>query len=165
MHIENPVALKPAPGVMDRLSEAYKRMYRLAEGRENWQIIEPSITRLSETMMKCAGICAMYRSDNVINMDDALHAINAVEEFYQGLHRVAAMVSAGDFQRNVDQIEEWVRVKKNGRATKAAILTRFKNMVMRDPRELDNYLNYLVESGAFNRDEGNRGVAYEVNGG
>lgn len=159
-----PVPLKPAPGVEDRLSRAYEQMYRLAEGRENWDLIEPSLTRLSESMLKMSAISALYRGDNVISMDDTLHAILAMEEYYENLKKITALVSAGEFQRRVDEIETWIRTK-GGSVTRAKIFHRFKNYVERDAREIDNLLTYLVESGSLNRVEKNNTVRYEVNGG
>lgn len=157
------VAMSAAPGVMARLSQAYKDMYRISEHRENWHMVEPSLTRLSETLIKMTAISAMYRSDKVMRMDDALHAIKAMEEYFENLHRVVALISAGDFQRAVNEIEEWVR-SRGGRQTRTKIFYRFKNLVVRDGRELESYLSYLVESGIFNRDEENGAVVYSLNG-
>lgn len=162
-HFEHPVPLTPAEGVMARLSEAYERMHRLAEKRDRFDLTEPSITRLSETMLKAAGICAMYRSDSVIRMEDALNAIAAVEEWFGNLFQVVEMISAGDFQRDCNTIEIWIRARK-GKTTKAALYHAFGNMIVRDPRELDMRINYLVESGILNREETANGVKYELNG-
>lgn len=158
-----PTPMKPAKGVMKRLSEAYEQMYRMAEKRENFDLVEPSLTRLAETLMKCAAITAMYRGDSTIEMDDALHAIRAGEEFYQNLFRVTAMVSAGDFQRQADEIEMWLR-QVGGRASKAKIVHRFRNFIQKSPRELDELLTFLTESGIINREEEGSKVMYAVNG-
>ena len=74
------------------------------------------------------------------------------------------MISAGDWQRLCAEIEDWVR-QHGGSASKAQILHRFRNMIEKDGREIDNYLNFLVESGAFNRLETSGGaIKYELNG-
>jgi malate synthase len=117
-----------------------------------------------ESMLKAAGICAMYRGGSTILMDDALHAIKAAEEWLENLHRVVAMISAGDWQRLCDEIEDWVR-QRGGSASKAQILNRFRNSIAKDGREIDNYLNFLVDSGVFNRLEASGGaIKFEVNG-
>lgn len=162
-HRDKPARIKPAPGVMERLSEAYERMYRLSEKRENWHMIEPSLTRLSESMIKMAAIGALYRGSDTIRMDDTLHAIGAMEEYFENLHRVAGMISAGDFQRAVNDIEEWIRTR-GGKATRTQIYSRFRNLILRDGRELDAYLSYLLESGAINRVEDAKQLTYEING-
>lgn len=160
----NPVALKGTPEVLKRLSNAYRDMFRKSENREHWDIVEPSVTRLMESMLKAAGICAMYRGDSTILMDDALHAIKAAEEWLENLHRVVAMISAGDWQRLCDEIEDWVR-QRGGSASKAQILNRFRNNIAKDGREIDNYLNFLTESGILNRMESGGGaIKYEING-
>lgn len=164
IHREKPVALGAAPGVEERISETYKRMYLLSEGRENWDLIEPSLTRLSETLLKMAGISALYRGDHIIRMDDALQATKAMEEYFDNLHKIVARVSAGEFQRRVDEIDAWIR-SKGGTATRSSIFYRFKNFVERDAREIDNLLTYLIESGSLNRIEENNTVKYEINGG
>jgi len=165
VHLDKPIALKPAPGVMKRLSEAYKATHDLAKGKENFDIIDPSLTRLAETMMKCAGICALYRSSETIEMVDALHAIRAAEEWNRNLHTVVGMVSAGDFQRRASEIEAWVS-SQGGTVTRTRLFHRFRNFIEKDSRELDSLLTYLVESGTMNRlEEGKSGVKYALNGG
>lgn len=159
-----PVPIVAERDALDRMSEAYKKMYYLAQHRENWDIIEPSVTRLSETMRKCAAIAAMYRSSDTITMADALHAINAVEEWFATLFDVAGMISSGEFQKNASNIEQWIR-SKGGTATRAAIFNRFQGIIKRDSRELDSLVTFLVESGAVNREEDGRGIRYALNGG
>ena len=158
------VPLLATPEALTRMSEAYKRMYNLAKARENWDLTEPSVTRLMEAMRKCSGICAMYRSDSTINLDDALHAIRAVEEWFQNLFVVADMISAGSFQRDCQDIETWI-IKQRGRVSRTRLLANFRNMIVKDPRELELRLTYLVDSGTINRVESdNHTVMYELNG-
>lgn len=157
------VNLSPSVEAQRRLSEAYKRMYRLAENRENFDIVEPSITRLMEAMVKCAGLCAMYRGDTEILEVDALHSIRAVEEWFRNLFEIADMVSSGDFQRDCDAIEAWI-IAKGGKASRSELFYRFRNMIQRDKRELENRVDFLTESGIINREEANGGIRYTLNG-
>lgn len=148
-----------------RMGAAYKRMHTIAKQGENWDIIEPSITRLAETMRKCAAITAMYRGSAKIELSDALVAINAVEEWFSNLFAVADMVSSGEFQRSVKAIMQWIR-NKGGRATKAQVFHQFRNMVVKDGRELESKLQFLLESGSLVREEvAGGGTAFRVNGG
>lgn len=163
--IETPVALKPTSEAKERMAQAYKEMYSFWRGKKNWDLIEPSITRHVETMAKAAGICAVYRADEEITLEDALHAIQQVEEWVKNLVRVAELISQGDWQRNVNAIEEWIKSRKNQRATRAQVFHQFKNMIQKDGRELDGFLSYLVESGSLNREDANGAAAYVVNGG
>lgn len=162
-HLEKPHPILPGVGVERRLSEAYERMYRTSEGRENWHLVEPSLTRLSESMLKMTMLGALYRGDTVMQMEDALHAIRAMEEYFDNLHRMAGLISSGQFQRRADEIEQWIR-GKGGKASRASIFHRFRNFIERDSREIDNLLTYLVESGALNRKESGNTIMYEING-
>lgn len=160
-----PTPIKATREALARMSMAYKKMHVIAKDRENWDVTEPSVTRLAETMRKCAAISAMYRGSATIEVSDALVAIEAVEEWFENLFRAANMISSGEFQRDIDQMEQWV-VAVGGKATKAKMLHHFRNKIGRDPRELEVRLQFLVESGRFNKEEiQGGGVAYRVNGG
>lgn len=160
--IDKPLVLKPTKEAKIRMSQAYEAMVKFAEDRENWDIIEPAITRHMEAMLKCAGIAAMYREDTKIELVDALHAIKAVEEWFRNLSRVADLISAGQFQRRSKEIETWV-IASGGTVTRTSVFHRFRNFIEKDGRELDSLLTYLVESGTLNRDE--NGMKYTLNGG
>lgn len=165
LHVDTPQPILPGEGVEARLSEAYERMYRMSEGRENWHLVEPSLTRLSESMLKMTMLGALYRNDTVMQLEDALIAVEAMEEFLENLHRMAGLISAGQFQRRADEIEAWVR-SRGGKASRAAIYHRHRNFIERSSRELDDLLSYLTESGSLNRVEGDKGrIDYEINGG
>lgn len=160
---DTPVALKPSNEVKRRTSQAYEKMYRSLQGKSNWDVIEPALTRHMEVMLKAAGISAMYRGSKEISMDDALHAIRAVEDWVKNLVRVADLVSQGDFQRKCDELEAFLR-QSGGSATGAKIFHRFKNWIVRDAKEIDNVLTYLNQAGIVNRDESGGGIRYQLNG-
>ena len=161
----NPRPILATDEALQRMARAYQQMYRQGEKRDNWDIIEPSITRLAETIRKCAALTAMYRGSDEISIHDALYAISAAQDWYDNLFRVATMISAGDFQRDCARIETWVR-QRGGRVTRSRLYHQFGNMILKDPRELDSKLNFLVESGRINRkDESGKETRYELNGG
>lgn len=157
-----PVPIYMTRDAQDRMSAAYRQMFRQAEGKENWDIIEPSITRLSETVHKIAAIEAMYNGRTEIELSDALIAINEVQEWYDNLFEVAAEVSAGEFQRDVDEMEAYVRGNKT--VTHAALYHRFRNMVVKSRRELDDRVEFLIASGRINRKTEKQVVKYVING-
>lgn len=162
-HLDKSVAILPGGDVMDRLSAAYKFMYTQAEGHVHWEILEPSITRLAETLIKCAAISTMYRGDDEIQMIDVLHAIRGVEEWYQNLFQVADMVSSGEFARRCDELEAYLR-QEGGKASGAKIYHRFKGWIVRDSKEIENVITYLIQSGIINRIETDGNLRYELNG-
>ena len=157
------VTLKPAPEVRARFAQANKEMNLFLEGKSNWDIIQPALIRHAEAMVKAAGLCALYRNDTVIEMGDALHAIKQLERWVKNLVQVADLASAGDFQRKADELEAFLR-QTGGSATGAKIFHRFKNWIVRDAKEIDNVLTYLVQSGIVNRDESKGALRYELNG-
>lgn len=158
---------KPRPILMtmdaqERMSAAYRKMYRQAEGCEDWDLIEPSITRLSETMHKIAAICAIYRGVDKIELVDALHAIKEVQVWYDNLFLVAARVSEGEFQADASEIEAFVA--KSGTVTHNKLYHTFRNMVKRSRRDLDDRVEWLITSGRINRIQDKNVTKYEING-
>ena len=157
------VILKPTAEAKKRMTVAYKKMYKSLQGKKNWDVIEPALTRHMEAMLKAAGICAMYRGGKEIVLDDALHAIQAVEGWVRNLVRVADLVSQGDFQRKCDELEAFLLLS-GGSATGAKVYHRFKNWIVRDSKEIENVLTYLIQAGIVNRDDSGGNLRYALNG-
>lgn len=158
---------EPQPVFMDdaaqaRLTKSYRDMFVRAEGHEDWDIIEPSITRLAQTLHKVAALIAMYRGSLTINLVDALLAIQEVETWYSNLFIAARNVSAGEFQRDADLIEAYVA--SHGSVTHTKLYHTFRNMVRRSRRDLDDRVEWLVTSGRINR-VNEKTLRYEINGG
>lgn len=150
---------------LKRMYEAHKLMGERIKGHLKWNILEPSVTRLGEdTLRKCAAICAMYRGDTRIRMDDTLHAIAAVEIWFNYLLEVVDRIAQGAFQQLCNEMELFIL--KDSKPTETKVLNAFRNKIERDPRELMSALNFLVSSGRVNREEESGKVArYVINGG
>lgn len=161
--IKEPIAVKPTPEVRARLVAANEAIKNYLKNGNNWDITQPALVRHAEVMLKIGALCALYREDDEIQMVDALHAIAQVETWVKNLERVAELISQGDFQRRCDELEAYLR-QVGGSATGAKIFFRFKNWIVRDSKEIDNVLTYLVQSGIVNREEVNGGVRYSLNG-
>lgn len=138
---------------LQRLGEAYKEMYKFAEGKANWDIIEPSVTRLAQAMQKIAALNALTRGAQEVELIDAVNAIAVVEEWYRNLFWVADRVSQGAFQRHVQKMELWLRGQDGKRATKTKLFHAFKNDIEKDSRELDMRITFMLESGMVLRKE------------
>ena len=161
--INRPEPILSTDEALKRMGDAHKHMYRAMDGKENWYIIEPSITRLSETLRKVATLNAMYRGRRVVDLDDALVAIAAVETWFHNLVQVAGRVSAGEFQKDLNDIENWIQAQ-GGSVTQTRLYHGLRNMIRKDPRELDSRLTFLVSSGRLNRKDSAKGMSYELNG-
>lgn len=158
-----PVMVKPTPETRKKFKGVYEKVHYSLVGHKDWDIIEPALTRHMESMLKAAALCAMYRGDTVIEEEDALHAILAVENWLKNLVRVAEQVGDGDFQKRCAEAEAYIR-QLGGSATATKIYHRFGNWITRDAKEIDNVLTYLTQAGIVNRDDKNGGVRYELNG-
>lgn len=149
LHGSKPVPVKDATenGIArKRLGKAFRDMHRLAKGQANWDIIEPSVTRLSEAMRKVAALNALTRGDKGYTLLDALNAIAVAEKWFENLQIVAGDISQGLFQRQVQEMEMWMR-SKGGSVTRPSLFHRFRNMIERDAREIDSRIDFMIASG------------------
>lgn len=147
---------------LERMGEAYKHMFRSAEGRKNWDIIEPSVTRLMEAMRKVAALITLNRGETTTRLGDALCAIAVIEQWYDNLFIVADKISQGEYQKNLKDIEAWIR-GQGGTATKPRIYHRFGDVIKKGKRELDDLLEFLQESGVLLRREREGRVEFTIN--
>lgn len=157
------VALQPTEQARTRIAEAYKKMYKTLQREANWNILEPAVTRHAEAILKAAGLSAMYRGDDTITLWDGLHAIRQVEEWAKNLVRVAEHISVGEFQQRCSEAEAFIR-QSGGSVSATKIYHRFGNWIVRDAKEIDNVLLYLVQSGIVNRDDSTGSIKYILNG-
>lgn len=153
-------------GVQARLATAGKLMADVAKAYDeaNSGVTSPSARRTGpQTAWKCAALLALSAGRTEINMVDALTALTYVETWFDTLFRVVEAAGNGDFNRDVDEIEKYVRSRPQG-VTRPALLYRFRNMIVRSPRELDDRVDFLLSSGRITRKDGEGKVKYEVNG-
>lgn len=164
-HFRTPVALQPTIEAKERIAEAYRKLYKTLQSEKNWNILEPAVTRHAEVFIKVAGLCAMYRGDSTIELEDVLHAVKQVEEWAKNLVRVAEHITVGEFQQRCAEAEAYIR-QLGGSATATKIYHRFGNWITRDAKEIDNVLTYLTQAGIINRDDKSGGgvVKYVLNG-
>lgn len=162
---EEPVPVLADQASLDRIAVAHKRMFTLAKGRGDWSMIEPSITRLAETLRKCAALNAVYAGRTRVRIGDVLNALKYVEEWYNNLFTVASMVEAGTLQRDANRIYAWI-VEKGGDVTETKLYHQFQSMIIKDPRELESRLTLLLRTGRVNRvEEAGKVPRYKLNGG
>lgn len=100
----------------------------------NWDIINPSLVRLGVTIRKCASLLALSDGRDKTEEYDVLCAINYAEEWVKNLMIVASQISASDFERNCDEVENFVR-ERDGRVKLEFVNRRFKAWRVRDLQE------------------------------
>jgi hypothetical protein len=150
-----------------RLSQAALRFDEASRSLEMYEVIRGPLTRHTETMVKCAALLALYRGDTDFTLTDALVAISHAEDWYEAMIRVVSETSESDFSRDCLEIERYIRAE-GGKVSEVKINHRFRSLIRRSPRELDDRFDHLIRSGRINRfadkDNGSR-VMYELNGG
>lgn len=159
-----PVAMDWTDEAEDRLTLAHRDMDMIAKDRDYYKSTEPAITRLGrDTLWKCAALLALYRGETTIQYVDALTAVYYVERWFNTLFRVVGAAGEGDFNRDANEIEAFIKSSPKG-VSLAKIYQRFRGIIQRDARELDSRLTFLITSGRVLRKQEGDKVVYKING-
>lgn len=143
----------------ERLVSGYRDMRKITRSTGLLSELEQSLTRLQETMWKCAALLALYRGETTIRLEDAVIALYYVERWFNNLFKVYDKVGLNEFNRDCDLIEAYLATKPDG-DTKTRIAYRFRGMMTKGPIELDLRLDALLQSGRIVREDNK----YRVNG-
>lgn len=150
------VAVRLDDEASQRIHDVKWAMKERFEGDRNWEILKPSIIRMGVTIRKAASLIALADGRAVVNITDMLFAIEAAEEWVSNLVTVASQISASDFERACDEIEEFVN-DKGGRAKREIVMRRFKHLELRD---LTVYLDALAQQHRVVETSGEKRVRY-----
>ena len=150
-----------------RIMQAHKAFDVAAKRNEHYETIEPAITRLGrETVWKCATLLALWRGSTQVELVDALVAIHYATEWFHGMIQVADATSSSAFARDTKLISTFVGLSGSAGVSRAKLAYKFRNLIQRSPRELDDRINFLVDSGQMNAiPQGDGVVKYVLNGG
>lgn len=146
----------------NRMSEAYQKLYTIGKGRANWDIVQPALVRYVEAMRKVAALNALHRGSDLVELPDALRAIATISEWFDNLYVVVDRIGQGEFQNDIKAIEDWIR-ERGGAVTSTRLFHKFKNMVKKDPRELDVRIEFLLRSGVLVRVDKDGRTEYKLN--
>ena len=125
------IALNMTPGALERFS-AFKISTRdLAQQRAEWNILEPSLTRLWESARKAASLLALDDGRSEVELRDVVMAIRAAEEWVSNLFTIAAQISASAWAREIDEIEAFL-IAKGGQAKGEVVMRKFGSRHLRD---------------------------------
>lgn len=158
-----PTAIIGTEAATKRIVKAYKAMDKRAQKHRRYDSIEPSMTRLKETLMKCSALTALSRGATTFDVEDVLVAIYYAETWFKTLLRVADEISESPYSRDLDHIVHFVD-ESGGKVLRSTLLHEMRGKVLRNKSEIDDRIGYLLESGRLNRIEQNREIAYELNG-
>lgn len=154
--------MKVLPASKARVATAFKAMVRKAQAHDRWEVLDPAMTRLGETIWKCAGLTALYDGRSAITVRDTLIAIHYATEWFHTLIRVVESTSESEFSREVAEIEAYVKAQ-GGSASEAKINHRFRGLIRNSSRELTDRIDFLRVSGRLIIDRSDNRVVYRVN--
>ena len=92
--------------------------------RAEWEILDPSIIRLWESVRKAASLLALEDGRVEVELRDVILAIEAAEEWTTNLFWVSAQISASMWAREVDEIESYV-LSRGGEVARDAVVRKF----------------------------------------
>jgi hypothetical protein len=124
---------------LERFNKFKWEMGSFTDGHPEEDSIEPSRQRLSLSIWKCATLLAMYDKSDEVELKHMLVAIHYSEDWFRNLVRMAGAISASEWQREVDSLEELI-VSKGGRITYHEAYKRFSG---KRKREFDEMVEAL----------------------
>jgi hypothetical protein len=143
VHFAQQVPMDFTDEVLDRIEMAIDTMVDSLEGTRNWEIIDPSVRRLGDTVMKLAAGLAVSECSAVVQMRHILHVLLQAEFFVNNLVKMASNISASSFQMECDMVENFVK-GKSGSAKKEVVYSHFRQW---DSVQLDKVLLALMKQG------------------
>lgn len=142
----SPIPILATDEALARMNVALREMMSQTWRHDPTEVMEKSTTRLGyETMRKCAALNALWRGSRVIEMVDAWVAVDACQSWFDNLFEVMDKIGDSAFGRDCMTISVYIRSRSE--VTRRHILSKFRYMIQRSSRELDDRLDYLRESG------------------
>jgi len=126
---------------------------------QNWDIINPSLVRMGITIRKCASLLALSDGLDEADVKHVVKAVQYAEEWVKNLFIVAEQISASDFERNCDLVEQFV-IERDNKVKLEFVNRRFKAWRVRD---LQESIGALVSQGRIRELSGKEGKWLELN--
>jgi len=147
--------------VIERLDEVAWELVKLVpESDPNFDILNPSLTRLADTIKKCCALVAVADGRTTVNMDDVIFVVNQAENWAATLISIGSQISASEFEVAVDEIERYVESRPGKIVSGPTLFNRFK---ARNPRDFRMQLESLENRGILLRTETGGKVTYIIN--
>jgi hypothetical protein len=137
------IAMNATPGALARLSQFKSTVREMSIKRPEWEILDPSIIRLSESVRKAASLLALEEQRTEVDIRDVVLALVAAEEWLENLYYIAEQISASIWAREVDDVENFV-MAKGGECLRQVVFRKFSS---RHPRDLALQLESLHSQG------------------
>ena len=144
----------------DRMSKVKWDLANLVKSSDaNWDILNPSLVRMGITIRKCASLLALSDGLEEADVKHVIKAIDYSEEWVKNLFIVAEQISASDFERNCDLIEQFVKERDN-KVKLEFVNRRFKAWRVRD---INESISALTSQGRIKELSGKEGKWLEIN--
>jgi hypothetical protein len=114
---------------------------------------------MGATIRKCASLLALVEGKEEAELKHVLQAIDAAEEWVKNLMIVGSQISASDFERNCDLVEQFVR-ERDDKVKLEFVNRRFKAWRVRDLQET---IGALISQGRLKETSSKEGKWLEVN--
>lgn len=137
------LAMNMTQSALDRLSIFKMNLREIAMKQSEWEILDPSIIRLSEAVRKAASLLALDEGRAEVELRDVIIAIQSAEEWAENLFYIAKQISASAWARECDEIEGFV-IAKGGEVFREVVMRKFSS---RHPRDLLLQLESLHAQG------------------
>lgn len=147
--------------VIGRLDEAGWDLVRLVgENDANYDILNPSLTRLADTIKKACGLLAVAAGRTKVTDDDVIFVLDQAETWAANLISIGSQISASEFEVACDEIERFVESRPEKQVTGPTLFNRFK---ARNPRDFRVQLESLADRGILLSRNSDGKVLYYIN--
>lgn len=137
------MSMTATQGALDRLSIFKIKLRELAMAQGEWEVLEPAIIRLSESVRKAASLLALDDQRAEVELRDVVLALVAAEEWTANLFHIAKQISASAWARECDEVEAFVAAKSPW-VFREVVMRKFSS---RHPRDLLLQLESLHAQG------------------
>lgn len=128
---------------LDRLTQMKWQAREIARKRNEWELLEPCMIRMGPNVRRAASLLALEDGRAEVTLTDLLLAIEQAEEWMSNLFTMTELVSASQWARETDEIEQFI-TGKGGRALYEVVMRKFRG---RRNRDLMEQLNSLYAQG------------------
>lgn len=131
VHESEKFGVKMNKAARERLADARWYFEESFKDHPHWDILQPSMVRTGVTIRKCASLLALSEGRDIVTVKDILHAIKQAEEWVDNLLFIAARISGSEFQRQADEVEEFIR-EAGGTVKRALVVKQFRKYPLKD---------------------------------
>jgi hypothetical protein len=136
-------------GALERMSKFKQDATDLAQKRKEWELLEPCMVRIGPNVRRAATLLALEEGKDEVELKHVVLALEAAEEWLSCLFSIAQEISASQFAREVDEIENFIE-GKGGVARREIVFRKFAS---RNPRDLIVQLEALHAQGRVVEDQ------------